>query len=173
MQHYNQGYDELYHYGIKGMKWGVRRAVDQFKKSMKDTSSVIKKSNEIRKQKNDRYRLSTQDQYADGKINTNYDKTQRLKDDKLLGSRGVRNVSKMMDHGMSHKAARRIEIGKQVAFGAALSLAALDVASDGDLHRAGIAAVKKHMAGKEARKKIIKIAQNKYFDPIDVAYKIL
>ena len=26
MQHYNQGYDELYHYGVMGMRWGRRIA---------------------------------------------------------------------------------------------------------------------------------------------------
>lgn len=36
-------YNELYHYGVKGMKWGVRRASKKYEKYMKKYTSRFSK----------------------------------------------------------------------------------------------------------------------------------
>lgn len=49
--------DELYHYGVKGMKWGVRRTAAQLGRAIKKAGSSLKRSiSESNKRANERKR---------------------------------------------------------------------------------------------------------------------
>ena len=108
-----------------------------------------------------------------GELNSQYGKQNRLIDQKMYGTRGVRNISKRMDKGKTHDQATKAELGKQFLQRAAISAVTIDIVSGGQFHKAAIDIGKKFVASEVARKSIIKIAQNPKFDPIDVAYKIL
>ena len=77
MQHYNQGYDELYHYGKLGMKWGKRK--NPIASAMNKISGINKVS----------------------KFNEAYTKNNQRRDRKNFGPGGVKRINKQLDKGGS------------------------------------------------------------------------
>ena len=77
--------DELYHFGVKGMKWGVRRA----------------------ERKARRAELN--------KPNVHYDKSQRRADRASYGKLGDRRINRRMNKGQSHFKAQVNESAQRVA----------------------------------------------------------
>ena len=83
--YYDDDQPELYHFGIKGMKWGVRRAE---RKAHKEELN---------------------------KPNASYDKWQRLADRSVYGKGGVRRINRRMNKGQSHFKAQVNESVQRVA----------------------------------------------------------
>jgi hypothetical protein len=108
-----------------------------------------------------------------GPINIHYKKEDRLADQNIYGTNGVRKISKRMDRGQSHTRAAITEGGRQVTIGTALSMITVNAMSGGAFFKTGVSAVKKIMSSEIARKSVTKIAQNKKFNPIDVAFEVL
>ena len=77
--------DELYHFGVKGMKWGVRRA------ERKARSAELNKPN------------------------VHYDKWQRSADRATYGKRAERRINRRMNKGQSHFKAQVNESVQRVA----------------------------------------------------------
>lgn len=157
--------NNLYHTGVLGMKWGHHKTNNS--SALKNLGKAMSSANEW----SNRRILSKQEKK--GPINKNYSKEDRLADQQIHGTRGVRQISKRMDKGQSHTKASLTQTGKEMVQTTALTALTLDVLSGGRFHKAGMSAVSKIMKSEMARKSVVKIAQNPKFDPIDVAFKIL
>ena len=110
-------YYDLYlaHYGVKGMKWGVRR---QRRKAaaLKDRNAWREKSRSERKE--------TRDQ-----PNKRYTKNDRYWDETIYGKKGVKRINRRMNKGQTHGQAERREVARQVATVTALSLVSTSAVS--------------------------------------------
>lgn len=106
---YYDGFDAssyLEHYGVKGMKWGIRKA------SLK-VGNAIANRNKPKKQLDKR--------------NKNYGSTNYSRDMALYGRGGAERINKRLNKGQTLKQARRREFATQVGIG--LSAAAIYYAS--------------------------------------------
>ena len=89
---------DLAHYGIKGMKWGVRKAT---------TTSA--------------------DVYGDGRHTTAVQYNRRTHDQIRFGDAGYERIRKRLDKGKSYKAAVRAEKGRRKVMRMSMTLGALAV----------------------------------------------
>ena len=87
---------ELYHYGVKGMKWGVRKSVKNA------VSGIRKRVKAKRKEKQDMKDDMGEKRYNEYKY--------------LYGKRGAKRIyNRKKQKGMTYKQAERRELGRQIA----------------------------------------------------------
>lgn len=132
MPYYN---NYLAHYGVKGMKWGVRR---QRKKAAR-----ARAKNAQRADRENWKSMSRSERKANrDKANSRYTKTDRSWDEQTLGKRAARNINRRMNKGQSHTRAHLAEATRQTVVGAVGgevaglgALAAIGLASNPQLRR--------------------------------------
>lgn len=106
---YNDSY--LAHYGVKGMKWGVRRQRRRAA-ARKDRNAWRSMSKKERKANRDKY-------------NKRYSKDDRDADKATYGSGGVKRINRRMNKGQSYARAYLTEAARTSAIGTGVSVAAL------------------------------------------------
>lgn len=106
MPYYN---NYLAHYGVKGMKWGVRR-------SRKKAVRTRRKNAQRADRDNWRSMSRSERRKNRDKPNARYTKADRNAD-KVLGRGGVRRINRRMNKGQSHGQAFLREAGRNAAIG--------------------------------------------------------
>lgn len=91
--------EDIVHYGVKGMKWGVRKA---------EYKSMGRAERRAQRKKYDR---------AMRKTNKSYTTSQRVRDMMLYGNGGVERINYGMNQGFTRKQAQRKELKRNVAVG--------------------------------------------------------
>ena len=136
----------LQHVGIKGMRWGVRN------QQTKPTNNSIPNK-------------------------TKYDEWDKAWDKHDYGRKGQQRIEKRIESGQSKSVARGKEYVRSRITMLGTTAIMLDIMSGGEIHRAAgrdfVRMYKKSKVAKAAVKTVVKIAQDKKFDPIDVAFKVL
>lgn len=148
----------LAHYGVLGMKWGVRNA--ESRRRLGGPSPRV----DARKKKRAAARVEKKRLKAP---NAKYTKDQRTSDALLLGNRGVKRINKSMNQGKTLNQARLSAAGKGVAeailVGGAVGLIQLDIATDGMLRNVVLSKTKsslKNFADAKAAREAGKNAVN-------------
>lgn len=105
MPYYN---NYLAHYGVKGMKWGVRRAR---KKAVRTRRKNAQRADR------DKWRSMSRSERRRNrdKANARYTKADRSTDQSILGRGGVRRINRRMNKGQSHGQAFLREAGRAAA----------------------------------------------------------
>lgn len=115
----------LSHYGVKGMKWGVRRARKKAVRTRRKNAQRADRDNWRSMSRSERRKKRD-------KANARYTKADRNADRSILGRGGVRRINRRMNKGQSHgqaflrEAARTAAVGTMASVGYVLVQAAID-----------------------------------------------
>lgn len=104
--------DYLAHYGVKGMKWGVRKRINSYRANRQAKKQAIA---------DERASNRAAGNHRKGTYNKNYTSRQRSDDYIDYGLAGERRISRDMDKGKTLSEARRSEARRKAVKGVALT----------------------------------------------------